>query len=314
MYAILLVVISTAFIVFLFFLGLFLFGNQLFGMILVIVFLLILLVSLLFLPLHFIAGAFEFITIPMWYFSKINKIKPFEGLGWSWSKQKMKLRAIQTGCVAGIFAVIMSLGFIRTIMIDSPEPINLPMMIILTLVIAIIIVLAGLFAGAVISLLEMFNVSELPHRTKPNQGIIVSVRNSFLVLLFSLLLAFILSRFVWNFWIFLILIFVILIGSETFAPVFQHLILRSLLTISRQAPLNLAKFLDYASERILLRKVGGGYVFLHRMLLEYFANLDEDADEKQELDKRVARLAENADSQDHFGDIDNMDTEFGAQL
>jgi hypothetical protein len=29
--------------------------------------------------------------------------------------------------------------------------------------------------------------------------------------------------------------------------------------------------LDYAAERILLRKVGGGYVFLHRMLLDYFA-------------------------------------------
>jgi len=32
-----------------------------------------------------------------------------------------------------------------------------------------------------------------------------------------------------------------------------------------------AKFLDYAAERILLRKVGGGYIFIHRMLLEYFA-------------------------------------------
>jgi hypothetical protein len=31
------------------------------------------------------------------------------------------------------------------------------------------------------------------------------------------------------------------------------------------------KFLDYAAERILLRKVGGGYIFIHRMLLEYFA-------------------------------------------
>jgi len=29
--------------------------------------------------------------------------------------------------------------------------------------------------------------------------------------------------------------------------------------------------LDYAAERILLRKVGGGYIFTHRMLMEYFA-------------------------------------------
>lgn len=33
-------------------------------------------------------------------------------------------------------------------------------------------------------------------------------------------------------------------------------------------------FLDYAAERILLRKVGGGYIFVHRLLLEYFASAD----------------------------------------
>jgi hypothetical protein len=36
----------------------------------------------------------------------------------------------------------------------------------------------------------------------------------------------------------------------------------------------LPRFLDYAAERILLRKVGGGYIFVHRLLLEYFALLD----------------------------------------
>jgi len=39
-------------------------------------------------------------------------------------------------------------------------------------------------------------------------------------------------------------------------------------------PLDYPRFLDYAAERILLRKVGGGYIFVHRMLLEYFASLD----------------------------------------
>jgi hypothetical protein len=41
------------------------------------------------------------------------------------------------------------------------------------------------------------------------------------------------------------------------------------------APLNYVRFLDYAAERVLLRKVGGGYIFVHRMLLEYFASLEE---------------------------------------
>ena len=45
----------------------------------------------------------------------------------------------------------------------------------------------------------------------------------------------------------------------------------SLLVRNGSIPWNYVKFLDYAAERILLRKVGGGYIFIHRMLLEYFA-------------------------------------------
>ncbi|MGB7440744.1 MAG: NACHT domain-containing protein [Coleofasciculaceae cyanobacterium] len=32
-------------------------------------------------------------------------------------------------------------------------------------------------------------------------------------------------------------------------------------------------FLDYAAERIFLQKVGGGYIFIHRLLLEHFAQM-----------------------------------------
>jgi hypothetical protein len=51
----------------------------------------------------------------------------------------------------------------------------------------------------------------------------------------------------------------------------QHFVLRFLLWCSRSVPVNYPRFLDYAAERILLRKVGGGYIFIHRLLLEYFA-------------------------------------------
>lgn len=51
----------------------------------------------------------------------------------------------------------------------------------------------------------------------------------------------------------------------------RHYILRVLLWRSGVMPWNYARFLDYAAERILLRKVGGGYIFLHRLLLDYFA-------------------------------------------
>jgi hypothetical protein len=38
-------------------------------------------------------------------------------------------------------------------------------------------------------------------------------------------------------------------------------------------PLQLVAFLDCCAERIFLRKVGGGYVFVHRLLREHFAAL-----------------------------------------
>jgi hypothetical protein len=55
----------------------------------------------------------------------------------------------------------------------------------------------------------------------------------------------------------------------------QHLVLRVLLWRSKALPWDLPRFLDYAAERILLRKVGGGYIFIHRLLLEYFVTLDD---------------------------------------
>ena len=41
-------------------------------------------------------------------------------------------------------------------------------------------------------------------------------------------------------------------------------------------PLKYARFLDYAASLIFLRKVGGGYIFVHRLLMDHFANMTED--------------------------------------
>ena len=55
------------------------------------------------------------------------------------------------------------------------------------------------------------------------------------------------------------------------AACLKHLVLRRWLIRNGSTPWNYVRFLDHAAQRILLRKVGGGYVFIHRMLLEYFA-------------------------------------------
>ena len=54
----------------------------------------------------------------------------------------------------------------------------------------------------------------------------------------------------------------------------QHFVLRFMLWRARRLPFNYPHFLDHAARRILLCKVGGGYIFIHRLLLEYFASLE----------------------------------------
>jgi eukaryotic-like serine/threonine-protein kinase len=51
----------------------------------------------------------------------------------------------------------------------------------------------------------------------------------------------------------------------------KHYVLRLWLIGNGSTPWNYVRFLDHAAERVLLRKVGGGFMFLHRTLLDYFA-------------------------------------------
>jgi DNA polymerase III delta prime subunit len=55
----------------------------------------------------------------------------------------------------------------------------------------------------------------------------------------------------------------------------RHTVLRILLSRAGVIPSNYPGFLDEAAARILLRKVGGGYIFIHRLLLDYFVAIRE---------------------------------------
>jgi serine/threonine protein kinase len=57
-------------------------------------------------------------------------------------------------------------------------------------------------------------------------------------------------------------------------PTWKHAILRLLLRLTHVLPLRLSRLLDDATASVLLRRIGGGYIFIHRTLLEYFASLD----------------------------------------
>ena len=60
-------------------------------------------------------------------------------------------------------------------------------------------------------------------------------------------------------------------GEGSGIVLIQHFTLRLMLYCQKYIPWNYAQFLDYASERLLMKKVGGGYIFYHRMLMEHFA-------------------------------------------
>jgi hypothetical protein len=56
--------------------------------------------------------------------------------------------------------------------------------------------------------------------------------------------------------------------------VIKHYALRLILCLNYYTPFKFISFLDHCAKLILLKKVGGGYIFIHRMLLEYFAELN----------------------------------------
>ena len=118
--------------------------------------------------------------------------------------------------------------------------------------------------------------SEVEVKTMPNQGIWRSLNYG---IMFTALPTIIFGGIGW------------LVGMPVFLPLggmlgiimglslggfasLQHFILRLILCRSGNIPWNYAHFLNYATERIFLQKVGGGYIFVHRLLLEYFATLN----------------------------------------
>jgi hypothetical protein len=54
----------------------------------------------------------------------------------------------------------------------------------------------------------------------------------------------------------------------------QHFTLRVFLSLTHLLPWNCIRLLDVAADRMIVRKVGGGYVFTHRLLQEYLATLN----------------------------------------
>ncbi|MCI5147844.1 MAG: WD40 repeat domain-containing protein, partial [Candidatus Electrothrix sp. MAN1_4] len=144
---------------------------------------------------------------------------------------------------------------------------------------AVLWLLAAFTVGLLSSL--RINTAE-PSRNKPNEGIWRTLNNSLLLgaatgLFWGSILAVAEQRFAllgigvlnaFGLGILCGLPIAVWFGLTDFL---QHFTLRFVLWKYDYAPWNYARFLDYATDRIFLRKIGGGYTFDHHLLLENFA-------------------------------------------
>lgn len=67
-------------------------------------------------------------------------------------------------------------------------------------------------------------------------------------------------------------IFTINLLVQYYFDLIKHMTLRIILLVTIQLPNNFSKFLNYSSEKNLLRNVGDGYIFFHNLLLDYFSD------------------------------------------
>jgi len=154
----------------------------------------------------------------------------------------------------------------------------------------------GSFSSLIIMLIGVQGGITVDERSDPGKGITTTWKNSLKVFVISFIPA-VISGLVFG------LTFSPLIERETLNPLpiselliigslfglivglffwliyggeflINHFVSRFYLYQSSYLPWNLISFLDYAIHRIFLRRVGGGYSFIHRMLMEHFAEME----------------------------------------
>lgn len=142
-------------------------------------------------------------------------------------------------------------------------------------------VIAVTIFGAVFSGLRIKKQGDPPKEGEPNQGIkrsaTYTVRSFVICAMIAILCASIFDQVRNSILIFIALCLGLLggLGANQGSGIvcIQHFILRVILCYRGYIPWNYSHFLDYASERVFLRKSGGAYLFIHGKLMDYFANM-----------------------------------------
>ncbi len=140
----------------------------------------------------------------------------------------------------------------------------------------------GLILGLIAGFKEDFETRE-----KPNQGVIASAKNISVIAAASYLLGVLVQFFlltlatpsgghfsggIWTASLIGGTGWAIVFSLEAGQPVIKHSILRFFLQRQGHIPRNYTQFLRYTTERRLTQQVGGSFRFIHRELLDHFAD------------------------------------------
>lgn len=215
-------------------------------------------------PLALIFGAFLF-----WLVCGIDRIQPVTTLKWSWQKAgyHILLGVLIVSPLFFIFKILYHsfLQFfdhqIVTVYIPSFDSLFRGF-------------LFGLSLGVVYGVIQGFKGAAVEQKSFPNQGMIQSAKNSLVFATIGFCVLGLSAKVIqWNpnIWVMAGLLFGLTAGGGE--ACLKHVFLRIILCWSGKIPWNYAQFLDAAVSKVFMQKVGGGYIFIHRLLLEYFAQI-----------------------------------------
>jgi nucleoside phosphorylase/DNA polymerase III delta prime subunit len=213
-----------------------------------------------------------------------------EAIRWSW--QGAINRRILWGCVigipAGFFLVYQGTFNIGNVGVWLQNRVGLNDKVLLILGGMLLFGWLGFFVGGVTQ-------GQLPDTLKfsPNQGIHQAIKNLGLVILpFSAGVGVFFTVQDSSLYNGLTMgMIALLLGGLLFGglvPIIQHYYVRFLLFASHRLPFRPVTFLNQATQLFLLRRVGGGYKFIHRLVLDHLAKKFDLAKEQQAVKKVIA--------------------------
>lgn len=139
--------------------------------------------------------------------------------------------------------------------------------------------LIGLVFGLVFGLVWLNNALEIAEEThvriQPNSSVVASFRNGLVSALFGVLVFGLVFGLDGGPGLGLGggLVFGLIFGlNHGLSAVLGHYLLRAFLVMRHLIPWNITAFCDDCASRALLRRVGGGWIFVHRLLLEHLAH------------------------------------------